>query len=74
MMKQLSLEFGGKNMPVVFDNANLELSAATLIQAAFHNQVSIVKHQGRIFSTQFQTKSFHHRRGNFFDIRVTTIH
>ena len=65
-MKQLSLEFGGKDLRKVFDGANLEQSVATLILAAFLNQVSIVKHQGRNFSTQLQTQLFHHRRVNFF--------
>ena len=71
MMKQLSLEFGGKNLRKLFDSANLEQSVATLILAAFPNQVSIVKRQGRFFSTQLQTKSFHHRRKNLFYINVT---
>ena len=64
-MKQLSLEFGRKDLRKAFDSANLEEFVATLILAAFPNQVSIVKLQGR-FSTQLQTKSFHHRSDNIF--------
>ena len=64
-MKQLSLEFGRKDLRKAFDSANLEEFVATLILAAFPNQVSIVKLQGR-FSTQLQTKSFHHKSDNFF--------
>ena len=41
MMKRLSLELGGKNPALVFDDANLEQAVANLIRAAFLNQGEI---------------------------------
>ena len=38
MMKRLSLELGGKNPALVFEDANMEQAVATLIRASFLNQ------------------------------------
>ena len=37
-MKRLSLELGGKNPALVFEDANMEQAVATLIRASFLNQ------------------------------------
>ena len=52
MMKRLSLELGGKNPALVFDDANLEQAVATLIRAAFLNQGEICLCTSRIYVHQ----------------------
>ena len=42
MMKRLSLELGGKNPALVFEDANMEQAVATLIRAAFLNQAKSI--------------------------------
>ena len=58
MIKQLSLEFGGKDLRKLFDGANLEEFVATLILAAFSNQVSIVKRLGNSFPSNYTLSCF----------------
>lgn len=39
MMKKLSLELGGKNPAIVFDDADLDKVVPTLVRSCFLNQV-----------------------------------
>ena len=49
MMKKLSLELGGKNPAIVFEDANLKEAVPTLIRAAFANQGEICLCNSKIF-------------------------
>ncbi|XP_023344685.1 aldehyde dehydrogenase family 8 member A1 isoform X2 [Eurytemora carolleeae] len=49
MMKKLSLELGGKNAAVVFDDADLEKCAQGLVRSAFLNQGEICLCTSRVF-------------------------
>lgn len=47
--KKLSLELGGKNPNIIFDDANLEECVATSIRSSFANQGEICLCGSRIF-------------------------
>ena len=49
MMKRLSLELGGKNAAIVFEDADLEQAVSTLIRGAFANQGELCLCTSRIF-------------------------
>merc|ERR1712156_311756 len=49
MMKRPSLELGGKNPALVFEDANMEQAVATLIRASFLNQGEICLCTSRIY-------------------------
>eukprot|EP00095_Tigriopus_kingsejongensis_P012399 snap_masked-scaffold364_size194629-processed-gene-0.15 protein:Tk12399 transcript:snap_masked-scaffold364_size194629-processed-gene-0.15-mRNA-1 annotation:"hypothetical protein DAPPUDRAFT_128869" len=49
MMKKVSLELGGKNAAILFQDANLDKAIPTLIKAAFLNQGEICLCTSRIF-------------------------
>lgn len=52
MMKRISLELGGKNAALVFPDANLEKTVASLVRAAFLNQGEICLCMSRIYVHQ----------------------
>jgi len=49
MFKKLSLELGGKNPNIIFDDANLEKAVSTSIKSSFSNQGQICLCGSRIF-------------------------
>ena len=49
MMKRLSLELGGKNPALVFEDAIMEQAVSTLIRASFLNQGEICLCTSRIY-------------------------
>lgn len=49
MFKKLSLELGGKNPNIIFDDANLDKAVATSIKSSFSNQGQICLCGSRIF-------------------------
>lgn len=49
MFKKLSLELGGKNPNIIFDDADLEKAVATSVKASFSNQGQICLCGSRIF-------------------------
>ena len=58
MMKKLSLELGGKNPAIVFEDAKLEEALPTLIRGAFANQGEICLCTSRIFVHSSIYKTF----------------
>jgi aminomuconate-semialdehyde/2-hydroxymuconate-6-semialdehyde dehydrogenase len=52
MFKKLSLELGGKNATIVFDDADLEEALPTIVRSAFANQGEICLCGSRIFVHQ----------------------
>ena len=50
--KKLSLELGGKNANIIFDDANLELAIETSVRSSFANQGEICLCGSRIFVQQ----------------------
>ncbi len=49
MMKRLSLELGGKNAAIVFDDADVDKAVATLVRSCFLNQGEICLCTARLF-------------------------
>lgn len=49
MFKKLSLELGGKNPNIIFDDCNLELAVKTAVKSSFSNQGEICLCGSRIF-------------------------
>lgn len=58
LFKKLSLELGGKNAAVVFDDANLNEAIPTLIRASFANQGEICLCTSRIYVQSNIYKAF----------------
>jgi len=52
MMKKLSLELGGKNAAVIFDDANLEKCIQGVVRSSFTNQGEVCLCTSRIFVQQ----------------------
>lgn len=61
MFKKISLELGGKNPNIIFDDANLGNAVATSIRSSFNNQGQICLCGSRIFIHESIYESFKNR-------------
>jgi aminomuconate-semialdehyde/2-hydroxymuconate-6-semialdehyde dehydrogenase len=61
MFKKLSLELGGKNPNIVFDDANIDLAVKTSIRSSFLNQGQICLCGSRIFVQSSVYEEFKHK-------------